>query len=682
MQNLINNTRKQIADILNEIALFEQEMDKRLEQGQVVHGSKKMPGLGVKTLLKLSALKSVATRLRRLDALLKIDKYDFAFIGKVGTGKTTSICHLFNLLREEKILIDVGDSKVEDNAIKEILATGAGKTTICEVVIRPGSSTFLEVDPYSQEEVKQSIEIFCTCIWKRVNPTSVETSDVSESDQELVKSDALPAELMRAVRNLVGLKHVIRQGNQVDQAIELANQYSSYRDFKDNVIKRAKLSGRNKTNVCPNADDLLSINSQKIWIENKFKEINLCILPDVSIPRKIYVNLSPEILDFTQYPIKSIIDTRGIDEGKDREDLSRYIRDEDTTICIFTEKFSDVPTNVIWLIGKYLTPESKDINTKLAIVAMPRKGEPSKVIGQNGQVSNKEEGINVRLNQIKDSFQGKNIAFLDKNIWFYDALQFYDDEHKTLKYRCTQDHVDQDRERILNELSELVKRRKQKFCDEAHQLGLLTQKIRNGELSPEDENRLRALKKTIEQYRQTNFSFRFENDYLQSLKGYHVMVFRAANNRCGIYEYRGINIYFDARSLTEEIIRNRFGKPKFEIVGAIKNTEEAASKISGMKPVLEVLRSQIDQDFENLAIDLGQEIYEILRDDKFAPLEDFNPFWMEIQGRWGQGKGYRNDVLFMYQEKINSIDELLEYKSQDSWERKFMNKILVFFDED
>ena len=60
--------------------------------------------------------------------------------------------------------------------------------------------------------------------------------------------------------------------------------------------------------------------------------------------------------------------------------------------------------------------------------------------------------------------------------------------------------------------------------------------------------------------------------------------------------------------LTEEIIRNRFGKPKFEIVGAIKNTEEAASEISGMKPVLEVLRSQIDQDFENLVIDLGQEI--------------------------------------------------------------------------
>lgn len=157
------------------------------------------------------------------------------------------------------------------------------------------------------------------------------------------------------------------------------------------------------------------------------------------------------------------------------------------------------------------------------------------------------------------------------------------------------------------------------------------------------------------------------------------MVFRAINNRCGIYEYRGINIYFDAKSLTENLIRKRFGDTKSQIVGAIKNTEEGASHISGLKPILEVLRSQIDEDYENFAIQVSEKICQLLRDEKFAPLNDSNPFWDKIQRRWGQGKGYRKDVLGMYREQLQGVDSFLSSKAQKLWHQEFMSKILEFF---
>ncbi len=460
-----------ITRTLNEIHFFQQDINDKVAQSQGKHQK------SVKTLRKIWALRNIATRLDRIRELLQIKKYDLAFIGKVGTGKTTAICHIFNLLREEKKILDIDGDRVEEKAIKEILATGSGRTTICEVVIRTSTISFLEIEPFPEQDVKESIEIFCVCIWKKVHPKSQEAPDVSEP--ELAKSDALPAELKRAVINLVGLKEITQQGNKIDEAAELAKQFTSYRDFRDEVVRRAKLPNRTTTKIQPDLNIIKTVTSQKEWIEKKFNEINLCSLPDISIPRKIYVYLSPEILDLREYPFKSIIDTRGIDEGKDREDLSYYIRDDAATICIFTEKFSDVPTNVIEIIRKYLTSESKDIDTKLALVAMPRQGETARIVGQSGQVSDKEEGIRVRTNQIKDSFEGQNINFLGDNILFYDALQFYDDEERVLKSRYSQNDVNQEKNRILEEFKKLIERRENKLRHEANSLSKLAQKIKD-----------------------------------------------------------------------------------------------------------------------------------------------------------------------------------------------------------
>jgi hypothetical protein len=658
-----------IDTIIENIKEYEDFYNEKTKQ----NGTKK----GVRILRKFWALRTISERLKRIKKLLQIEKYDLAFIGKVGVGKTTSICHLFNLLSEEEKIFDVEGEKITDKAIKEILSTGSGRTTICEVIIESSKLTSIKIEPYSEDEVREAIEIFATITWKKAK-----SDQVDDSDDELSSSDALPAELQRAIRNILKLKKSSHKGNKIDQAVELAKTINSYKLYRDELVYRANLMNRNITHLAPRSAEFSNEDKEKKWIEDTFKKINLCLFDDVSIPKKICINISPNIMDFSQYPFASIIDTRGIDEGKIREDLSHYIRNKDSTICIFTERFSDVPSNVINLIGKYLTLESKDINTKMVLMTMPRKGEASKIMGAQGIVSNKEEGINTRKDQIIDAFDGKSIPFLEENIYFYDCLQFYDEEDKTLKGKFTSEHIKRSRSNFLDQLSDVIYRRKFNLEKEVELLAKLVDQIQSGKTNPEEIHRISSLKKTIEEHQDKHFSPDLTSEFIKDLKSHHVMVFRAINNRCGIYERGGVNIFFDAQSLTEDLIRQRFSEPKSEIVGAIKNTQEAASEHSGLKPVLQVLRDQIDQLYEEAIIKLGEYIRDYLENARLAPLDHSNDFWVNVYERWGNGKGYRNDVLDMYRNKISDVNNFLSHNSQELWQQFFMQEILEFFAED
>ncbi|MEO8892213.1 MAG: hypothetical protein ABI417_11875, partial [Coleofasciculaceae cyanobacterium] len=54
-------------------------------------------------------LNGICRRLDRIEALLNVPSYDLVFIGRIGIGKTTAVCRLFNLtLTEEKLIWRIG----------------------------------------------------------------------------------------------------------------------------------------------------------------------------------------------------------------------------------------------------------------------------------------------------------------------------------------------------------------------------------------------------------------------------------------------------------------------------------------------------------------------------------------------------------------------------------------------
>jgi len=625
-------------------------------------------GLLIRRRCSINSLKSISARLNRIENLLEIKGYNLVFIGKIGVGKTTAICHLFNLFREEEK--PIGNTGKTFKRISELLSTGSGRTTICEVIVKPSQieKSFLEIEPYSNEEIEEFIKEFCIYYWDK------------EHDQNSETSNLPPAELLKAIRNITDLRDSQVGGMRVDKASELAQSCQSLNIFTETVLNRASLSRRSEIRLEASCE-FESIEDEKKWLRDKFSDLNLGKIDTFSVPKKIYVCVSNKLINFSKYPrFKSIIDTRGMDDARDRKDLSEYIRSQDNSICLFAEDFVDAPSNISELLKRYLTRESRDIDTKIALLILPRKGEPEDVVNQDGRVEDRKLGIEVRKNQIHDAFARENIKFVPKNIFFYDALQFYDDQH-TLKPYYEMDDVADARTDVLDAINDLILGREESLFQEAKAYEKIFQIIKGrGGLSQQEEKMINDLKKTIELHGNTGFLSNFENRYKNHLKSYHVMVFRAINNRFGTYDMRDIDIYFDGSSVAEMLLRDKLIESKAEIVGAVEFVEEHASENSGLKPVMQILKEQIDEYFEKAVIKIGQEIRSFIR-DRLAPQTYSNEFWDYAQNRWGQGSGYRDEVLRQYSAQIHDVDNWLVERVQEVWKLNFMDKILEFFGE-
>ena len=602
----------------------------------------------IKTRCSINSLKSIWARLVRIKELLEIQNYNLVFIGKIGVGKTGKTV----------------------NKISELLSTGAGRTTICEVVIQPSMSkrSFLEIEPHSDDEVKELIREFCIYFWNK------------EHDQNPEVNKLPSAELLKAIRNIVDLPDRQIEGKRVDKARELAQSSKSLDGFLKSVLERANLSRRNQTRL-ESLHNFESVEDEKKWLRNNFSNLNLGKMDKFSLPKRIYVGVSNKLIDFNKYPrFRSIIDTRGMDDARDRKDLSDYIRNQDNSICLFAEQFLAAPSNISELLKRYLTRESRDIDTKVALLVLPRKGEPEDVGNLDGKVEDRDEGIDVRKNQIDDAFARENVKFLSENIFFYDALQFYDEEH-ILKPQYEKDDVLNARIKLLGAINDLISRRERALLQEVKDYEGIFQDIKSGGgLSPEEEKLINDLKKTIESHGKTGFLSNFEKIYKDHLKSYHVMVFRAMNNRFGTYDLRDIDIYFEGSTIAEVLLRDRLLESKAEIIGAVEFVEEHASERSGLKPVMQILREQIDEYFEKSIIEIGQEICGCIK-DSLAPQTYSNEFWGYAQNRWGQGSGYKDNVLDQYGSQISGLDDWLVERVQEVWKQNFMDRILEFFGE-
>ncbi len=620
----------------------------------------------------INSLKSVLARLERIESLLEIQDYNLVFIGKIGVGKTTAICHLFDLLLEEKK--PVGKTGTTVNKISELLSRGAGRTTICEIVIQPSTSdrSFLEIEPYSDDEIEEVIREVCIFFWNKEHDQSSKVSDLTPK--------VPPLEILRAIRNITDLPNPQIDGKRVDKVSELAQSSESLDSFLRSVLERAALSDRNQTRL-ESLQNFENVEGEKKWLRDNFSNLNLGKMDKFSLPKRIYVSVSNKLIDFSKYPrLRSIIDTRGMDDARDRKDLSDYIRSQDNSICLFAEQFLAAPSNVSELLKRYLTRESRDIDTKVALLVLPRKGEPEDVVNLDGKVEDRYEGIEVRKDQIDDAFAGESIKFLPENIFFYDALQFYNEEH-ILKSQYEKSDVSDARTEVLDAINGLICRREQTFFQEIEEYEKIFQNIKNGGvLSPQEKEMVNVLKKTIESHGNTGFLSSFESRYKTHLESYHVMIFRAINNRFGTYDLRNIDIYFEGSIVAEVLLRDRLLESKAEIIGAVEFVEEHASEESGLKPVMQILREQIDEYFEKSIIEIGQEICDCIR-CRLAPQTYSNEFWDYARNRWGQGRGYRDDVLGQYGSQIGGLDDWLVKRVQEVWKQNFMNRTLEFFGE-
>jgi GTPase SAR1 family protein len=649
---------------ISKIELIQKQIDEEIRRRQKLKQN-------ILILISLPRLRNIKDRLNKIKQLLSIEKYDLVFIGQAGVGKTTAICHCFNLIHEENREIK---KNTQSNFIKELLPTASGKTTLCEVIIKPALNTFIKIEPYSNDEIKQFLEYFCNYIWFQVYPDNNEESEVSEIPH---------TELRRVIRNLVDLQETKVNGELIDKGIEYAKNFSDkqYQKFKDSVTKRANLDKRERKIIQYTAD----ISSEqpnieeKLWIKTNFNDLNLGKLKYFSIPKQIIIGVTNSIIDFQQYPrFNSIVDTRGMDIIEDRPDLEHYLRNP-KTVCIFTDNFSSAPKKDLCdLISRYLTAESRDINTKFALVVLPRKGEPEELMGADGKVNDREEGIEIRKRDIMASFQKRNIRFIPDNIIFYDARRCYlHDGRIDFDYK---DEVGIDKEIFINQINSIIDNLRETLIKEVQDLNIFFQNIKKGnQLETEDERLLENLKKKIEDECSLNdINYNFTERYILKLKSEHISVFRAINRRFGTYDYRSKDIYFDGKNIVKDVVRESLKNPKSKILGAIDLAEKEAHDQATLEPIMKILKRQVNDNYEAIVGQISEDIRTILKDEKLYPQKLYNEFWQDIENRWGKGHGYRDYVLNMYEEKIKDIDELLKQKIKELWESN-INEIIGNF---
>ncbi len=255
--------------------------------------------------------------------LSAIDQKHFsaAFVGKIGAGKTSAICRVSGLQYEGS-----------DNQPVDILKTGAGRTTVCEVAVEYASRYSIKVDPLPENEIQQAVKNFANFIWTKAHKS------IADEDEG---GNLLSEELTRCIRNMLGLtiekKKVDGKWRSNDKALEFSKDCKSVEEVNELMISCLALETRVETELWPNPEESKGWQG---WLKENFALINDGKNKSVSIPARIIIRGPfPLMRDDIVW---SIVDTRGIDSYIHREDIRKTL-DTEGIFPIICSSFVDAP---------------------------------------------------------------------------------------------------------------------------------------------------------------------------------------------------------------------------------------------------------------------------------------------------------------------------------------------------
>ena len=326
-------------------------------------------------------------------------KHDIAFIGDIGVGKSTAISFIFDLLVPGK----AGEPRIN----RPILATGTGRTTICEVHIKSGPEFGISVCKMDEAELIQLVAHFCACKWATIHKQEGEDS----------ASLQVSGELERAIRNMSGF---VRKSTKVDGK-------TSYHDPVDDLVRGCQDEDEFVTRVLDSMSLTERTNTEiwyekgyekhsSEWLKETFSDVNYGRLSDVPMPQRISLVVPNFGKNFGEFEI-SVIDTKGIDDVAVREDLDLRLKDPRTSIVLCCG-FRDAPS----LSGKILLQHMRDTFSerfdtgKVSLLSLPHSGEARDMKNDMGeQALADDEGYAFKGMQVQaelDALEASSVKIL------------------------------------------------------------------------------------------------------------------------------------------------------------------------------------------------------------------------------------------------------------------------------
>ncbi|MBN8588624.1 MAG: hypothetical protein J0L94_09915 [Rhodothermia bacterium] len=621
--------------------------------------------------LVTKTLKAKLKHLSEIEEILSYDKYKIAFIGTVGAGKTTAICHLFNLLNYHE--------KEEDSdliEVSEILKTGVGYTTLCEVELLLGDTdSKIVIEPYNEQELKDILNVFAEFIQNSINP---DKDNPNQPGKQIITP-----ELNRALRNIINLNEIFVKGKKVDLCKEEFAKSENLEKFKELIITRAEIHNRKKIEI--NYPTLYG--NERLWLKETFDDLNSAKLPEFSLPKKIYIHLSSNIIKKSLFEnFESIIDTKGIDANENRKDIDDYIKDK-RTICVFTTEYQNAPdANIRNLLEYHFNDKLSNYQTKVAIVVLSKKNQPESEQGAN----NREEGIIIRRGIIQDVLNGLGITEIpDSNIPFYDALLYYNKEVRKLLFNPKNTKkVESDRDELALDLLNTIDERRDFYKKEFYKLESDVNQILAGVgLSDDEERLIIETKNKIHKISNLNFySYKDLTDkFINYFKyNYAPMTIKAINRRYGFYDLRGIDIFYDAQKIGAESILRTVTKDINDKI--MKLLTELRTEINNddIGKLIDEIQTQFQTLYKTFISDTSIKIYDFLHNQKLDKGSKYD-FWNDVMDL--KGSGYRERVGATFRDELETksdnlpdTNEYFKTITENMWDNYVIANITNYFE--
>lgn len=560
------------------------------------------------------------SELRRLASFLASRDHQVACIGSIGVGKSTAICKLTDLLIDD-----------EDKLDRQIvLETGAGGITLCEVHITQGPRFGIRLVPRQEDSIRKDVEDFADYLIKSTKTGEELKAKTDEEDDDPL---GISKEVVRAIRNMAGLteKRKVENGRRVrhDPAKDLAMRHPSSQELSIQILTRMDLLRRNRRDAWFPED---SDQTPTEWLQQIFADVNNGRHIEFSLPQKIEVIVPYHVFSSTELPIR-VIDTKGIDQTAERQDLECHF-DDPRTLVVLCSRFNDAPElSIQSLLHRAKESGVKDISQKTVLLVLPRPDEALAVKYDDGaRVEDEVEGCELKGDQIQLRLDQKGLPHF--SVEFFNAKE---DDVEGLRERLIKkiseyrEHYAQQISRISGSVDHLIDNR------ENEQVRLVFEHVSSDLTTWIDNNRV--FDATDEGVQEPLISAIDGTRYASTV--------RAAVRRSG--DWYNLDYFhhlaFGVRRLAVSQIGGKVDAFKVIVNNLIDNDDLSAAK-DFLQRVIERLDAKTDEAYRRVQV-AGRETFK-------QTLEEDHELWRNCEGRWGQGSGYRSAISNMTEDRFKS----------------------------
>ena len=588
------------------------------------------------------------TALQSAAELVLGTEYTIAFIGDIGVGKSTAICR-------------AADLEVQEGQKSEsVLESGGGGVTICEVHLVQGPHYGILVEPVSESALRREVGEFAQYLMRP-----------SHSGEEPVPGDqethGTSKEIGRAIRNMSGLRSVrVRREDGSRQTVDHARGLAQ--EFKDadrdanaltvEILSRSNLHQRTRRELWYSE---MSGKTPLRWLRDIFLEVNNGRNAEFSLPNRIEVIVPKPILEEESLSIR-FVDTKGIDGTAEREDLEFHFN-EANSIAVLCSRFNDAPSSSAQrLLDRAVQGQFQDLGNKAAVLVLPRPEEALAVKTDQGESSeDAEEGYDLKGEQARMILSSRN--FPNAGLEFFNVRE--DDVQRLNTFLLA----------LVRNLRALHLQRLNGVIAEANALVENFEREQKSEILKAAAQRLTVWMNGNKELKPSTVPL--EASLLSAIVNVYASSVRASVRRQG--EWPNLDypheLGYGTRVKASRIVRRKQQDFRANVKNILDDPE--MEEAHGLAQQAQRL---FDTGIETLLRN-SREMGVTIHTNDMQP--DSN-FWGRCEDRWGQGPGYRNDVLEIHKKWFENKRSIVDAKVQDvverEWEQilKRLSDILAF----